>query len=84
MPAPALQWKTKVNATAKTGLKAATTHFGVEYTLIKDGTAGNWSARVTASPLFGRHGGTETLASGVGYARAKKAAQDDYAAHGGR
>lgn len=76
MPAP-LAWTTVINSTPLVGKKTATTHFGVTYALIKDGR--NWTATIT-HPFEA----PETLLGGVSFARARRAALDDYKVNGGR
>jgi hypothetical protein len=77
-----LKWVTVINGRKK----VATTHFGTIYTIEKIESLGGWIAKVTVPSHRGMYfGGTDMLIfGGVSYARARKAAQDDYEANGGR
>ncbi|ACH62037.1 hypothetical protein MYRNA_29 [Mycobacterium phage Myrna] len=81
-----LNWKTETNTSAHGGVKVATTHFGVVYRLMKDngGDAQGWHATVTVPRHSGIGPQTVALASGVTFAEARKAAQDDATRSGGR
>jgi hypothetical protein len=76
--AQSLKFETIINGIKK----RAVTHFRTEYTVEK--TNGSWGVKVTVPPTRGIGGGTETLVKDVSYAKAIKAANDDYKRNGGR
>ena len=74
-----LTWTTVINGQKK----EAVTHFGTRYTVIKNGN-GSWLGYVTVPGHSGLGPQTATLATGVTFAQARKACQDDATKSGGR